>query len=201
MQNRPYKKLALSQKNIQPHATLKICHSASIKAVTLIEMIVVIVVLGVAIPPLLNMWADVSWRSVRSETLADASFYAQGLMEEIKSKRYDEKTAAPWTNSAGFGAASDGENAGNKTTFDDVDDFIGCTDPEVTTPASGYNRSVSVVYTILNANTWTDGGVTSCQAVNNCTALEECCYKHIKVSVSRANAAQEVSLDTIISSH
>ena len=41
--------------------------------------------------------------------------------------------------------------------------------------------------------------VPSCQPINNCTTLEECCYKHIRVSVSRANIAQEMSLDTIVS--
>lgn len=177
----------------------------TIKGLTLIEMVVVIVVLGVAIPPLLTMWADVAWRSSRAEALGDVSFYAQELMEEIKTKSYDEKSSAPWTNSAGFGAVSDGENAGNKTTFDDVDDFMGATDPAVTTPASGYTRAASVEYARLNSanNTWIGCGANQiCQQnVTTCANCDECCYKHIRVSVSYANTTQDVSLDTIISAH
>ena len=47
--------------------------------------------MGVAIPPLMTMWADTAWRSGKAESSADAGFYAQELMEEIKTKAYDEK--------------------------------------------------------------------------------------------------------------
>lgn len=173
------------------------------KGITLIEMIVVIVVLGIAIPPLLNMWADVSWRSSRSETLADASFYTQELMEEIKTKRFDEKTSGPWTNTSGFGATADGENSGNRSTFDDVDDFVNCADTTVINPASGYSRSVSVDYARLNAfsNTWEGCGSQICQPSGDCAACNECCYKRVTVSVSRANPAVDANMVTIVSAH
>ena len=173
------------------------------KGLTLLEIIIVIVVLGVAIPPLLNMWVDISWRSVRSEALADASFYAQELMEEIKSKRYDEKTAAPWTDTSNFGAAYDGENSGNRNTFDDADDFVNCTDATVINPSSGYSRSASVEYARLNtaSNTWEGCGSQICQPSSNCTACNECCYKRITISVSRPNLTSDVNLVTIVSAH
>jgi type II secretory pathway pseudopilin PulG len=56
--------------------------------ITLIEMIAVIVVVGLAIPAILLMWQDLSFRSGRAEVIAQATFYAQELMEEIKSKRF-----------------------------------------------------------------------------------------------------------------
>ena len=173
------------------------------KGITLIEMIVVIVVLGIAIPPLLTMWANVSWRSSRSEALADASFYAQELMEEVKTKRFDENTTSPWNTALGINPTTKGldtvnnETAVNKTNWDDVDDFNGYLD----TPATGYNRSVTVNYANLTGTSWQTCNPTSCVAASNCTNCNECCYKHIAVSVSRANAAYNVTLVTIVSAH
>lgn len=72
------------------------------KGFTLMEMLAVIVLMGAAIPPLLTMWADIAWRSGRTEAIADAQFYAQELMEEIKSKSFDERkindTCPRWSN-------------------------------------------------------------------------------------------------------
>ena len=58
------------------------------KAMTLIEMAVIIVVIGIAIPVLMRMWSDVAIRSADSETLSDATFLAQELMEQIRSKKF-----------------------------------------------------------------------------------------------------------------
>ena len=90
---------------------------------TIIELVVVIVVLGLAIPPLLTSWANIGWRSVRSESLADATFYVQALMEEIKSKSFDENSSSPWSSSLGpeSGESRTGTGA---SAYDDVDDYI-----------------------------------------------------------------------------
>lgn len=181
------------------------------KGVTLIEMVSIIVVLGLSIPVLLTMWADVAWRSSRSEVIADAIFHAQQLMEEIKSKRFDRETSSPWTDSGSLGVdTGDGENAADKDTFDDVDDFLTvatevgqtvCTDPEVTTPATSYTRLVRVEYVYLDASSDWQVCATPiiCAAETNCTNCNQCCYKRITVSVSRAdNLVKDVSLLTIV---
>ncbi|MFH0790598.1 MAG: type II secretion system protein [Candidatus Omnitrophota bacterium] len=177
------------------------------KGITLIEMVTVIVVLAVSIPILLTTWADIAWRSSRSEVLADAAFYAQELMEEIKTRRYDEMTVSPWTSAANFGSEA-GENRNNKNTFDDIDDFVtsgpaSCTDPSVLTPAGGYTRSVSVDYVRLNLSTWEScGSLLACGAATTCTGCNECCYKRITVTVSRTdNLVRNVNLVTIMSAH
>lgn len=159
------------------------------KGLTVIELVVVIVVLGLAIPPLLTMWADVAWRSAASELLADSAFYAQQLMEEIKSKNFDESQSSPWTSSASFGPDG-GENSNDRATFDDVDDFVGCTDASVTTPGTGYARSAAVSYVTLNVSTWDEvpSGASN--------------YKRIVVTVSRSGgSALPVSLTALVSSH
>ncbi|OGX24123.1 MAG: hypothetical protein A3J51_06485 [Omnitrophica WOR_2 bacterium RIFCSPHIGHO2_02_FULL_45_21] len=158
------------------------------KGLTIIEMVVVIVVLGMAIPPLLTSWANIAWRSARSESLADAAFYAQALMEEIKSKRFDQRTTAPWTASADLGPDS-GENSNNKDSFNDVDDFLGCIDTKVTSPAASYNRSATVNYAALSGTTWQDSA-----SITN--------FKRITVTVSRSDGlANDVNLVTIVAAY
>jgi len=123
-----------------------------LKGVTLIELIWVIVIMGVALPVLLRMWADVAWRGVRSEAIADATFYAQELMEEIKSKRFDENITPPWSATLGPNSGESG-----RASFDDVDDFNGYSD----TPATGYTRTVAVNYAALSGSTWTVSGTST----------------------------------------
>lgn len=172
------------------------------KGITLIEMIVVIVVLAVAIPVLLISWADVAWRSVRSEAIAEAAFYGEELMEWVKSKEFDENDAAPWTNSASFGVET-GESASNMFTYDDVDDFVGSTDTLVTTSPGGYIRSVTVGYVSLNTGVnpprWDACGAVSCGPVTDCTTCAQCCYKLITVSVRhKNNLIGTVTMTTIV---
>jgi type II secretory pathway pseudopilin PulG len=65
-------------------------HIRSTQGITLIEMVVVITVLGLSIPVLLNVFADVAWRSAYSEAISDAAIYAGDLMERIKSSNFDD---------------------------------------------------------------------------------------------------------------
>jgi hypothetical protein len=161
------------------------------KGLTLFEMVTIIVVMGLAIPVLLNMWADVARRSGRSESIAEAGFYAEELMEEVKSKRFDQNSTAPWSTTLG----REGETYPN---FNDVDDFNGYSD----NPATGYNRSCTVGYAVLNGTTWQSCGATSCTVSTDCTQCTACCYKRIQVTVSRTdNLASDVSLVTIVAAY
>jgi len=167
------------------------------------EMVVIIVVMSLAIPVLMTMWSNVAWRSARSETMTDAVFYGQELMEEIKSKRFDEKIAFPWTNSSNLTTDS-GENSNNKATFDDIDDFVNATDPLVTAPAPNYIRSVNVSYVLLNStNVWQPCSLPvtcSSPSVTDCSSCSQCCYKAITVITARTdNPLENVTLNTIIS--
>ena len=173
------------------------------RGLTLIEIIVIIVVLGVAIPPLLNMWANVAWRSGRSEALADAAFYTQELMEEIKTKRFDENTAAPWSTNLGIDNTTKGldnvtnETAAARDNWDDIDDFRNATD----IPVTGYNRTVNIQYAVLNNTAWQACTTATCGAVTNCTSCNECCYKQVTVSVSGRGLTNDTAMTTIISAH
>lgn len=158
------------------------------KGVNLTELVAVLVVAGIAIPVLLTMWANISWRSVGSEGVADASFYAQELLEEIKSQKYDERSVSPWTFPPNLGPDS-GENLNNASTFDDADDFINTTDPRITVPAPLYGRSASIQYARLNSTSAWEvcPAFASCVAPSACSNCNECCYKMITVKVSRGS--------------
>jgi MSHA pilin protein MshD len=139
---------------------------------SLIEMVVAIVVVGIAIPALTRNWVDVTTRSARSEAMSDAVFLGQQLMEEITARRFDEEFNAPWTPKAQFGARRSDEH--DETTwdkFDDVDDFDGYTN----TTSGGFTRSVSVDYIALTGTAWNTVGTVSD-------------YKRIVVSVSKPQA-------------
>ena len=152
---------------------------------TLIELVVIITVVAVAIPALLNTWAGISWRSMQSEFIADADIYTRELMEEIKIKRFDETTQRQWTDAILFGCGRPDENdeVGNRTRFDDIDDYHGYADAP-----GGFNRSVNVSYVNLTGSNWQDAaGPTD--------------FKRVRVSVSRAQSAVSVNTATIISGY
>lgn len=167
-----------------------------ISGMTLIEMVMTIVVLGIAIPALLRSFADVSWRSVRSETLADGMYYAQGLMEEIMSKKFDELSGASRTAPLMYESGESRSGIGAQS-FDDVDDYNGFTD----SPAPGYSRCVTVDYVTLSGTAWegtcSPASPTTCAAAS-CAVPNITDYKRIIVRVRRSdNLGGEVTLVAI----
>lgn len=132
-------------------------------------MVAVIVIVGMAIPVLVRNWADVTIRSVQSEAVSDAVFYAEQLMEEIKSKRFDEVLQPPWTSETQFGALRNDENDENtRASFDDVDDFDGFNE----TIPGGFKTSAIVEYANVTDSVWqaSGGSITD--------------FKRVSVSVS-----------------
>ncbi len=173
------------------------------RGINLVELVAVLVVIGIAIPVLLAMWANISWRSAGSENIADATSFARALMEDVKSKRFDQNTISPWTSSANLGIDS-GENKASAGTFNDVDDFIDSTDANITTPAPGYIRSASVAYVYPDvSNTWQNCSLpVNCAGVGNCTSCNECCYKRVTVNVRRADGMLDnVTLTTVVAGY
>jgi prepilin-type N-terminal cleavage/methylation domain-containing protein len=172
---------------------------AAKRGMTFMELIAALVVAGIAIPALLTIWSTTSWQAVRSEGTQDAAIYAQGLMEEVASKQFDEQNESSWSTVLG----RDGENSANASTYNDVDDFINTTDPRITTPAPGYSRWVGVEYVYLNAtNAWVACQPSPvCGDVNNCSNCTECCYKRITVNVKKNGLPVNVSLMTIVAGY
>ena len=113
--------------------------AAAKNSMTLIEIIVTIVVLSIAIPPLLRMISDVMIKHTKGETYYKATILGRDLLEKILTKRFDEKTEKTGGEWSDIGPDS-GETDESK--YDDVDDYDGFSDE----PVNGYTRSVSVHY-------------------------------------------------------
>jgi prepilin-type N-terminal cleavage/methylation domain-containing protein len=112
------------------------------RGVTLIEMIFVIVIIGMAIPAMMTNFATVTMRSIKSEGVSDAGFCAEQMMEEISSKGFADAISP---NNPALGPNS-GESWPN---FNDVDDYA-----NFTKPCGSCNVSAAVDYASLNTNTW-----------------------------------------------
>lgn len=153
------------------------------RGITLIELVIAIVIVGIAIPVLIRNWADVTMRSVESETISDSAFYAEQLMEEIKSKRFDERTEPAWTAANLFGAQrADESDETNRSRYDDVDDYNGFTEA---LPRS-FVSLVSVQYANLTGTTW--------QAAASGTTD----FKRVTVNISRNKLLNAATLVTVI---
>jgi prepilin-type N-terminal cleavage/methylation domain-containing protein len=140
---------------------------------TLMELIVVIVVLGLAIPGMMTNLASITVRSVRSESVSDGDFLAGQLMEEIVSKRFVD-FQEPRNTAIG---PNNGETYPN---FDDVDDFNG-----YSRSVAPYTVSANVTYASYNGTAW----------VNSTTPTE---FKQITVRATRPNNLLNTTLVTVV---
>jgi len=113
------------------------------RGMTLIELIVIIVVMGLAIPALIANLANITWRSAQSQAMGDSLSYARNLLEEIKAKDFSDPDD-PDNNTLGANADDVYPN------YNDVDDYNGYND----TPAAGFSRRAAVDYVNLSASQW-----------------------------------------------
>ncbi|MBU0759934.1 MAG: type II secretion system GspH family protein [Candidatus Omnitrophica bacterium] len=137
--------------------------------ITLIELVLIIVLIGLVVPPLLTVFSDITRRSAQAELISTANALTRSLLEEIVSKKYDEKNSSPWSNPLG---ADSGET--NRDAYDDVDDFDGFSEPSV--PGfPGFSRSVTVYY--VNP----DSSNLDTPQPDSCNTLD---YKRVDVTVN-----------------
>ena len=141
------------------------------RGVTLIDLIITIIILAIAVPPMVGVFITSTRNSTFGVTMARANHLASNLFEEIRSKRWDENTGAA--------SATLGPDTGEtRATYDDVDDFHGLneTPPKdsqgVTMSGStGFRQQVSVCYVAS-----TD--------LNTCLGSGTSNYKKITVTVT-----------------
>jgi MSHA pilin protein MshD len=146
------------------------------KGFTIIEIIMVIIILGVAMPPIIQGLYNALTFNVTASSFSEGNGIGEELMEEIKARRFDESTSRPWSTIGVDG----GETPSNKSTFDDIDDFNGWTDI-----VSNYSRTVTVFY------------VNSSDLNNDAGVVTE--MKKVAITVSRGNST--VNLVSVFSSH
>ncbi|MFH1777677.1 MAG: hypothetical protein ABH952_09005 [Candidatus Omnitrophota bacterium] len=159
-----------------------------------LEVILALIILGVVLIPLLSQFYTGFRGTQTAECVTQAVDLANDLMEEIKSRRFDENIypGGPVTPAA-LGIDT-GENANDRTTFDDVDDYHNwqksppeAIDGTVLSDFARFNRRVTVEYVTLSGADWVISGIMTY-------------YKKITVTVSHPKISDKI-LVTIVSHH
>jgi MSHA pilin protein MshD len=163
---------------------------------TFIEIIMVIVVLGIIMPGVMLYFIQGVSGSAAAQRRTTAILLAEGLMEEIKSKRWDE-TAAGINSTCTDASVMMGADGETRADYDDIDDFNGIsnTPPQDSQGAvmanyPGFSQQVAVSYASAADLDSAAGGPT--------------CYKRIAVTItdtSGGGAITLVTLKTAYSSH
>ena len=116
------------------------------RSLTLIELIAIIVVIGLTIPPILNALNNATIKVAQAEFTTTTAIVGRDLLEEIISKRFDEVDEAPWTPSDEFGTGRvDEADETSRDEYDDVDDFDDLVETNIS-GFPGFSRSTSVYY-------------------------------------------------------
>jgi len=96
---------------------------------TLVEMILSLTILAVAIPVLVSLFSGGLRQPQWAREQTQALFLAQGLMEEIVTHKWDEAATPPGhTNVPSTIGLDAGEVIGDRSTYDDIDDYDGLLD-------------------------------------------------------------------------
>ncbi|HHT9127072.1 MAG TPA: type IV pilus modification PilV family protein [Candidatus Brocadiia bacterium] len=143
---------------------------------TLIEVIIFLVLAGIILPLIFIPFMTGLKSYSTPEVVSTATFLGEELMEEIKSKGFDENPASP-TDPANLGP--EGES---RSQYDDVDDYDGLT--ETSSGFGNYSRSVTVFYVSAD-NLDADAG-----AITN--------FKRIQVTVTNSQIPN-VAMATLVS--
>lgn len=113
---------------------------------TLIDLILVIIIVAIAIPPMLTLFIQAVSGSTFGVTVSRANALASTLREEIQSKKWDESAPPP---SLILGP----ETGESRAIFDDVDDFDGLDESPprdsqgaILAGFTGFRQQVSVCY-------------------------------------------------------
>ncbi len=159
--------------------------STNNRGATLIECVTAIVVLAIAIPPLVGLFREVAQHSADDTYQGVAVTYAEGLMEEIVSKAFEDPDLA---------GGSFGTEEGSRSAYDDIDDYDGLSN----SPPERINGTALNDY----------GGFTRSATVDNVLSTDpdpvtpeadgSTDYKRIRVTVAWTGAGGgEITLTTL----
>ncbi|MCM8813123.1 MAG: type II secretion system GspH family protein [Candidatus Omnitrophica bacterium] len=161
------------------------------RAFTYIEILAAIMVLSIALIPLLSQFYIGFQANQTGELVSQATNLAEALMEEIKTKRFDENEfPVEPVNPASLGTDS-GETIADRRTLDDIDDYHTLQENPPTTSDgivlnefSLFRRQVTVDYVALSSGAWIASGVRTY-------------YKRITVNVTHPKIGSR-ALETIM---
>ncbi len=158
---------------------------------TFVELVLAILLIGLMLPSLMLIFQTVIVSAAGVNLMPEAVSLADGLMEEVKSRKFDELTSK---SGSGNWSSSLGPDTGEGTTkanYDDIDDFNGWTE-NFTAPFTGFSASVQVSY-VSSSNL--DSPLTIPSPItSNWTPS----YKRVVVTVSNAGLPGPVTLTTVM---
>ncbi len=162
------------------------------KGFTLIEVVMVIVLLGIMLPGIMMYFIQGVKDSVDSQRRTTAIFLAEGLMEEIRSKRWDEVAVI---NATCSNASVIGTDAEARIGYDDIDDFNGLNN---TPPIDSQGAAMAAIYAAFQQQ------VTISYV--NPAALDTAvggptCYKRILVTITDTGSAETISLVSLMTGY
>ena len=131
--------------------------TAAERGFSLVEVVITIVVIGIALLAAVSGWSNIARNSADVLWQTKVSYLGQAYLEEILSQRYDENTPLGGGICNPCSSVLGPEADEVRTTFDDVDDFNGLSEPATGlflqivggAPVQayvGYNVSVTVTY-------------------------------------------------------
>lgn len=162
---------------------------------TLIEIIMVIVIFGIIMPGIMLYFMQGVKESAIPQRRTTAIFLAEALMEEIKSKRWDEITTINSTCSNASSCSSDTSDCTDgqtRQTFNDIDDFnnlnnskiIDSQGNDISGKYPGYSQKVLVGYVdATDLNTRVAGPK---------------CYKRIRVDITDTTSNEKTTLVSLM---
>ena len=138
------------------------------RAFTYIEMMLSVAILGFVLIPLLSQFYIGFQGNITAELVTQSIDLADDLMEEIKSKRFDENEAPNEPVAPAALGIDGGEVSTDRRTFDDVDDYNNwqksppqAIDGTVLSDFSEFSRSVQVVYVTISGADWISSAATT----------------------------------------
>ena len=151
--------------------------SANKNGFTLIEIVMIIVIVSIAIPALLIVLGQETQQSVNAELQINAVNVGQAMMDEIKSKNWDQNSPIPpgtYTTPLGLEGTEcrtscTGLQCGANPIYNDVDDYNGLSET-CTWGGPSFTTTVAVCYVAA-----TD--------LNTCVDPTTTDYKRIQVTV------------------
>ncbi len=120
----------------------------------LVEALLALLILGVSLPLIIGLFSSGAREPAISRDETRALFLCQELMDGVLTRKWDEKTtpAGKVVNPSVIGLDA-GENAGDRSAWDDVDDYDGLADASIRDLAGnlipgmeGFSSTVAVDY-------------------------------------------------------
>lgn len=157
---------------------------------TFVELVLAIAVLGLAIPAFLSLFSEVTVSGTQGEMLPTTTALATELLEEIRSRRFDELSEKNGQGNWSPTLGPEGGEAG-KAGFDDVDDFNGWAQ---NFGAGFTNYTATVLVSYVAANDLNIPLVVPFPLPDNWTPS----YKRIVVTLAHPNLTQPQQFVTVV---